>query len=232
MKYWFNTVLKQKLAPAILTGYIRLLHKTCKINMTGVEHLQAFIAKDQPLLPCYWHQQMTFSINFLLGLREQGVNTSVLVSASKDGDIGDAVLTRLGMGVIRGSEHRTGALAMRDIYQAISKDKCSVGTAVDGPLGPAREAKIGVVTLAQLSGAPLIPMANACSKKIHLKSWDNFFLPLPYSAVQIVVGEPILVEKRVSAQQVTEFQQQLTDRLNALSEQAEKSLVSSLSLYE
>ncbi|MDT8426926.1 MAG: lysophospholipid acyltransferase family protein [Methyloprofundus sp.] len=231
MKHWLNTLLKQKLAPAILTGYIRMLHRSCKINIVGAENLQAFIAGEQAMLPCYWHQQMTFSINFLLGLREQGVKTSVLVSPSKDGDIGDAVLTKLGVGVIRGSEHRTGALAMRDIYQAISKDKCSVGTAVDGPLGPPREAKIGVVTLAQLSGAPLIPIANACSRKIHLKSWDNFFLPLPYSRVQIVVGEPIMVEKRVSPEQISGLQQQLTQQLNALSEQAE-ALVSSFSLYE
>jgi len=231
LKYWLNKILKQKLAPAILTGYIRLLHKTCKINIAGVENLQVFIAGQQPMLPCYWHQQMTFSIDFLLGLSDQGVKTSILVSPSKDGDIGDAVLSNLGVGVIRGSEHRTGALAMRDIYQAISKDKCSVGTAVDGPLGPAREAKIGVVTLAQLSGAPLIPITNACSRKIHLKSWDNFFLPLPYSTVQIVVGEPILVEKRVSPEQIAEFQQQLTDQLNALSEQAEEG-VSISSIYQ
>ncbi len=231
MKYWLNKVLKQKIAPAILTGYIKLLHKTCTINIAGAENLQEFIAEQRPILPCYWHQQMTFSIDFLLSLREQGVKTSILVSPSKDGDIGDAVLTNLGVGVIRGSEHRTGALAMRDIYQAISKDKCSVGTAVDGPLGPAREAKIGVVTLAQLSGAPLIPMANACSRKIHLKSWDNFFLPLPYSTVQIVVGEPIVVEKRISPEQIAEFQQQLTDRLNALSQQAED-LVASFSIYQ
>ncbi|MCF7970589.1 MAG: lysophospholipid acyltransferase family protein [Methylococcaceae bacterium] len=231
MKYWLNTALKQKLAPAILTGYIKLLHKTCKIDISGAENLQLFITEQQPMLPCYWHQQMTFSIDFLLGLREQGVKTSVLVSPSKDGDIGDAVLTKLGIGVIRGSEHRTGALAMRDIYQAISKDKCSVGTAVDGPLGPARKAKIGVVTLAQLSGAPLIPIANACSRKMHLKSWDNFFLPLPYSTVQIVVGEPIVVEKRVSPEQIADFQQQLTDQLNKLSEQAEN-LVSNFSIYK
>jgi len=231
LKYWLNRVLKQKLAPAILTGYIKLLHKTCTINITGAENLQVFIVDQQPMLPCYWHQQMTFSIDFLLGLRDQGVKTSVLVSPSKDGDIGDAVLTNLGVGVIRGSEHRTGALAMRDIYQAISKDKCSVGTAVDGPLGPDREAKVGVVTLAQLSGAPLIPIANACSRKIHLKSWDSFFLPLPYSRVEIVVGEPIVVAKRVSPEQISACQQQLTDELNGLSEQAER-LVSSFSLYE
>ncbi|MBW6453559.1 MAG: hypothetical protein K0A92_07225, partial [Methyloprofundus sp.] len=64
-----------------------------------------------------------------------------------------------------------------------------------------------------------------------LKSWDNFFLPLPYSRVQIVVGEPIIVEKRVSPEQISGLQQQLTQQLNALSEQAE-ALVSSFSLYE
>lgn len=222
MKLFLNTLLMQKLAPALIYTYVKLLHNTCKVQITGAEQLQAYIDEEQPMLPCYWHQQMTFSIDFLLGLCQQGVKASVLVSPSKDGDIGDAVLKKLGVGVLRGSAHRTGALALRDVYLTISKEKCSVGAAVDGPLGPAREAKVGAITLAQLSGAPVIPIANACSRKIHLNSWDNFFLPLPFSTVHIIIGKPIVVGKRVSAEQITEFQQQLTEQLNQLSLQAEQ----------
>lgn len=223
MKAFLNTLLMQKVAPALIGAYVKLLRKTCKINITGVEQIQTYIDTQQPMLPCYWHQQMTFAVHFLLGLCQQGVKASVLVSPSKDGNIGDTVLKKMGVGVLRGSAHRTGALALRDIYLTVSKEKCSVGMAVDGPLGPAREAKVGAITLAQLSGAPIIPVANACDRKIHLNSWDNFFLPLPFSTVHIVIGQPIAVEKRVSAEQITEFQQQLTAQLNQLSLQAEQS---------
>ena len=214
--------INQNFAPALIIAYVKLLHKTCKVHITGAEQLQNYIDTEQPMLPCYWHQQMTFSIHFLMGLCQQGVKASVLVSPSKDGDIGDAVLKKLGVGVLRGSAHRTGAVALRDIYLTISKQKCSVGAAVDGPLGPAREAKVGAITLAQLSGAPVIPIVNACHRKIHLNSWDNFFLPLPFSKVNIIVGEPIEVGKRASAEQITQYQQQLTDQLNQLSLEAER----------
>ncbi|NOQ15243.1 MAG: DUF374 domain-containing protein, partial [Methyloprofundus sp.] len=177
--------IKKKLAPSLVTAYISVLHKTCKVEIIGAEKIQAYIEAQHPMLPCYWHQQMTFAIDFLRELCQQGVKASVLVSPSKDGDIGDAVLKKLGVGVLRGSAHRTGAVALRDVYLSISKEKCSVGAAIDGPLGPAREAKVGAITLAQLSGAPIIPIANACSRKIHLNSWDNYFLPLPFSQVCI-----------------------------------------------
>ena len=222
MELFLNSFFKQKLAPTLIYAYVTFLRKTCKVQITGAEQLQTYIDAEQPMLPCYWHQQMTFAIGFLLGLCQQGVKTSVLVSPSKDGDIGDAVLNKLGVGVLRGSAHRTGALALRDVYLTISKEKCSVGAAIDGPLGPAREAKAGAITLAQLSGAAIIPIANACSHKINFKSWDNFFLPLPFSQVYIVIGEPIVVGKRVSAEQITQYQQQLTDQLNQLSLKAEQ----------
>ncbi|WP_428354880.1 lysophospholipid acyltransferase family protein [Methyloprofundus sp.] len=224
MKLFLKTVTMQKMAAVLVGTYVKLLLKTCKVHIKGAEQLQPYIDAERAMLPCYWHQQMTFAIQFMLGLCQQGVKVRVLVSPSKDGDIGDAVLQQLGVGVLRGSAHRTGALALRDIYLTISKEKCSVGAAVDGPLGPAREAKVGAITLAQLSGAPIIPITNACSHKIQFNSWDSFFLPLPFSTVNILIGEPIVVEKRVSAEQIAEFQQQLTDQLNQLSLQSEQLL--------
>ena len=223
-----NMYFKKKLAPALVTAlvtaYVGILQKTCKIEISGMEKIQPYIDAEQPMLPSYWHQQMTFSIDFIHSLCQQGVNASVLVSPSKDGDLGEAVLKKMGVGVLRGSAHRAGALVLRDIYLKISKEKCSVGAAVDGSLGPARVAKVGAITLAQLSGAPIIPIVNACSRKIHFNSWDNFFLPLPYSRVQIIIGEPIEVKKRVSAEQITLFQRQLTEQLNQLSLLAEQQL--------
>ena len=222
MKLFLKIFFRQKLAPALIGVYVKLLLKTCKVQITGAEHIQTYIDTQQPMLPCYWHQQMTFAIHFLLGLSQQGVKVKVLVSPSKDGDIGDAVLSKLGIGVLRGSAHHSGALALRDVYLAISKEKCSVGAAVDGSSGPAREAKVGAVTLAQLSGAPIIPIANACNRKLQFNGWDNFFLPLPFSQVHILIGESIEVGKRVSAEQISQLQQHLSDQLNQLSTQAEQ----------
>ena len=94
----FKAFLQKKVVPALVTTYASVLHKTCKIEITGVEKIQAYIDAQQPMLPCYWHQQMTFAIEFLRELCQQGVKASVLVSPSQDGDIGDAVLKKMGVG--------------------------------------------------------------------------------------------------------------------------------------
>lgn len=220
-----NAFIKETLAPAIIIGYVTSLHKSCRVEVVGAEKIQDYIDQQQPMLPCYWHQQMIFSVGFIRGLCQQGVKAKVLVSPSADGDIGEAVLNALNVGVLRGSAHRTGAVALRDVYLAISKDKSSVGAAVDGPLGPAREAKVGAITLAQLSGAPIIPVVNACSKRKYLKSWDKIFLPYPFCRVKVLIGEPILVEKRATAEQIEGYRQQLTDQLNQLSLDAEEAFI-------
>lgn len=219
-----NTFVKQTLAPALITAYVKILRKTCQVDIVGAEKLRLYTDAEQAMLPCYWHQQMTFGIDFLIRLSKDKVDIRILVSPSKDGNIGEAVLSEFGLNVFRGSAHRSGAAALREIYLAVSKEQCSVGMAADGPLGPARVVKMGIINLAQLSGAPIIPIANACHRKIHFKSWDHFFLPLPFSRVQIRIGEPILVSKRLSAEELEAHQNHLTNELNQLSVQAEASV--------
>ena len=69
-----------------------------------------------------------------------------------------------------------------------------VGITPDGPKGPAREVKEGAVRVAQLSGMPIIPIANALSNKIEItKAWDRFQVPLPFGRSVVIFGEPVRV---------------------------------------
>ena len=113
------------------------------------------------MLPSYWNQKMTFSIGFIHGLCQQGVNISVLVSPSKEGDLGEAVLKQVGIGVLlRGSVHRTSALALRDVYLNKMLCRCSSRW----PFG----SRLVRLKWGNHFGAPIIPIVNACSRKIYL----------------------------------------------------------------
>ena len=65
----------------------------------------------------------------------------------------------------------------------------------DGPRGPRRQLKLGVVSIARLSGRPVVPFAFEAEKCWRLKSWDRFIIPKPFSRAVFVYGEPLRVPK-------------------------------------
>jgi lysophospholipid acyltransferase (LPLAT)-like uncharacterized protein len=184
------------LAAPIIDGLVRLLWYTCRIEcVLGEEHAETALATGKPIIPCYWHQRQLFCVHYVIGLRARGIKIRFLVSPSKDGELAARVIDRLGAYSIRGSSTRTGAQAMRDLYQAIKRDGVSPVTTPDGPTGPPQVFKSGTAMLAQLSGAPMLPISYAARKFWRLKTWDRFIVPRPFTRVVIAVGEPRYVER-------------------------------------
>jgi lysophospholipid acyltransferase (LPLAT)-like uncharacterized protein len=69
----------------------------------------------------------------------------------------------------------------------------------DGPRGPRYHVQPGIVLVAQKTGAAILPAAYNAKWKTVLESWDGFILPLPFSRVVVVYGEPIYVPLGASA---------------------------------
>jgi lysophospholipid acyltransferase (LPLAT)-like uncharacterized protein len=63
----------------------------------------------------------------------------------------------------------------------------------DGPRGPARSVAPGVLAVAHRSGVPIVPIGVWARRGWHLKSWDRFLIPRPFTRVQIAYGDPITV---------------------------------------
>jgi hypothetical protein len=61
----------------------------------------------------------------------------------------------------------------------------------DGPRGPRQQLQAGIVALASLTGAPVVPMAFAARPARRLATWDEFVVPLPFARCAVVFGEPI-----------------------------------------
>jgi len=53
--------------------------------------------------------------------------------------------------------------------------------------------KAGVIALARLSGAPIVPVAVGASRQWRLGSWDEFRIPKPFARCVVRFGEPIRV---------------------------------------
>ena len=72
----------------------------------------------------------------------------------------------------------------------------------DGPYGPPKEVKKGVLYMSMFSGVPIIPVTFdfTKAKTFRINSWDRKIFLLPHSTVTIKLGEPIYVTKENLAQ--------------------------------
>lgn len=212
--------LESLILPPLIWGLIRLIWKTCKVHsVQGQEHLQALLDSGEPFIPCYWHQQQIFCVRHLLDVAAESpaLNLGYLISPSADGDLATRMFAQQGVTIIRGSATRGGAQALRDIYTAIRKQKVSPIVTPDGPTGPIYACKPGVAMLAQLSKAPLLPMAFAGTRVLQLRSWDKFMLPLPFSHVVIGIGPPLTIDAQLSRDNFSQGCSTMNDRINEVS---------------
>jgi lysophospholipid acyltransferase (LPLAT)-like uncharacterized protein len=190
----------------------------------GQEYADAIVAADKPVIPCYWHHRLFFCVHYIIGLQRRGIKIGFLVSPSIDGELAARVIAAWGAHSIRGSSTRTGAQAMRDLYQAIVREGISPVTTPDGPTGPARKFKDGSVMLAQLAESPMLPISYAAEKAWRLKTWDRLVIPRPFTRIVIAIGEPRYVARKLSTNELEKVRREMENVLNDLERKAAEAL--------
>ena len=80
---------------------------------------------------------------------------------------------------------------MRQLLRQLESG-ASVAMTADVPKR-ARVCGLGIVTLAKLSGRPIVPTAVVTSRRIQFNSWDRASLGLPFSRAVVVLGDIVRV---------------------------------------
>ena len=177
----------------VTAALLRLLGATWRVEILGDDPRQ-----DEPsgasetkggqlaalfhesMLPCAWF------------FRDRAY--SVAVSRSRDGELIRSTLLSLGyQEPARGSSSRGGSAALRGLMRFRGAGT-TVAVLVDGPRGPARVAKTGIISLARLTHTPIQPVAFSARPAIRLGSWDQSLLPLPFARVVCAFGKPLAPE--------------------------------------
>lgn len=94
--------------------------------------------------------------------------------------------------VVLGSSGEEGRRAANQTAALVAKG-WSTTISPDGPRGPARVLKKGVLHMALQSGTPVVPLSLASSRYIPLRSWDSKKFPLPFNRITIKVHQRIFV---------------------------------------
>src|SRR4030095_13186859 len=100
------------------------------------------------------------------------------------------LVRRFGFVVVRGSSSKGGAGGCGGLARALDGGH-SVVVVPDGPRGPSETVKPGVVALARMTGAPVVPMALGASSEWRARSWDGFRVPQPFARCVVRVGETL-----------------------------------------
>jgi len=138
---------------------------------------------------------------------------AVLTSASRDGEITAAFSAYCGSSASRGSSSRRGASALLGLTRWIEQGYDSV-VVPDGPRGPRYRLQPGLVKLAQVSGAAIVPLRVEFGSYWNLKSWDRFRLPKPFARVHVVMEPCQFVESSLSPEEFEAERIRLEDLMN------------------
>lgn len=177
---------------------------------------------ERTVLFAFWHNRI-FLMPYLFRKhwkRRQRGRVAVLVSASKDGEKLARVLSRFDLVCVRGSTSRRGKEALLELTRYV-QDGYDAGITPDGPRGPKYVVQPGVINLAQLTGAPIIPVSYTLSHKITFDSWDNFMAPLPFARCAVRTGAPITVPRDADEPVHEQKRLELENALNRLRQDEE-----------
>jgi lysophospholipid acyltransferase (LPLAT)-like uncharacterized protein len=189
----------------------RVVLATVRVHTRYLDRLGRARELGRPILYAFWHgrQLALFKAN-------PEARLTVMTSLSRDGEMQSWVCRRFGLKVVRGSSSRRGFAGLMALGRHL-REGFSVGMAVDGPRGPAFEAKSGIVVLARRSGSPIVPITAGFKRALDLKrAWDRFLIPLPFTRAMVAYGEPILVPQKASSQQMRATTARLTESLQSL----------------
>jgi lysophospholipid acyltransferase (LPLAT)-like uncharacterized protein len=184
------------LAPPLTAGAVRALGVTLRLESVGLEPLEPLWAARRPLIYAVWHARILMVpwLNARLARTHGARPVRVLASRSRDGELVARWVSRFGLRAVRGSSSRGGAEALRELTAAVRAGE-DVAVVPDGPRGPREVLQPGVVVLAALTGAPIVPFGFAARPARRLGSWDRFMVPLPFARAAAVFGKPFAIAR-------------------------------------
>jgi lysophospholipid acyltransferase (LPLAT)-like uncharacterized protein len=181
-----------RLLGTLLAGYVALVARTTRASGPPINQGQVIFA--------IWHESNLAAAVAVLKLRRD----AALVSFSTRGFRGvvmNTMLGRLGGSFVslpaEGRQTRAEAARLSREMARIGREGRSLVVSCDGPFGPHRAAKPGVLIVARESGLPIQPWAVALRPAWRLKGrWDRQLVPLPFGGLRVDEGAEIRIGPR------------------------------------
>ena len=212
-----------RLLPYLIFYFYRFLLATWRIKISEHPETAKLLSQKSPLILAHWHGDEYSLFHLVTRYR-----LTTITSSSKDGDIVDFVIRKLGGETSRGSSTRGGVTGLRGLVRFIKQGRIS-SVAVDGPRGPIYQPKPGAFELSKLCQASIVAVGVVAAPRfVFKKSWNKAYLPLPFAEIKIYLSDPMPPIDRSEDAKNPILAASLTARLNAARQQASKVIASTL----
>ncbi|GLS36604.1 hypothetical protein GCM10010869_21950 [Mesorhizobium tianshanense] len=209
---------------SLFAQFVRLIRLTNRVVDGSTQISGGPYRQFEPGIIALWHGQHLLTPAYY----PKGRQLVAMVSRSADAELNALMLQRFGIEAVRGSGGREnskhldkgGAKALLALKKSLAAGK-NVAMIADIPHGTPRDAGLGIVLLARLSGRPILPAAITTSRrKVLERSWDKTTINLPFGRSSIVVGAPVFVPADADEAEMERKRQEVTAALNAATVEA------------
>ena len=209
-----------RLVGATASMAARALGATLRLDVVGADSVAPLWTARRPIVYAMWHGRILMApwANARLRRTHGARRVTVLASRSRDGELVARYVERFGLSVVRGSSSRGGAIALRALIRTL-RNGDDVVIVPDGPRGPRGQVQPGVIALAAVAGASLVPMAIGARPVRTLASWDRFQIPWPFARVVVAFGAPIVFPADAEQESA---RQELTSALDRVTDEADR----------
>jgi hypothetical protein len=215
-KRYLSRERRDRFVITLVSALVPLLHRTWRVTLKNEPAMQTVVQEQGAVILVTWHGRMLVPTAC-----SQNRGYHALVSRSNDGAMLCAIFERLGWHLIRGSTGRNAIEALRQGRRVLSQPGAVLAFTPDGPRGPSRVAKSGMIYYAQKTGKPIMPVGVSAWPRCLLKSWDRFMVPLPFARCVWIYGDPIYVTEGEDSDALT---RRVEAAINALEKQADACL--------
>jgi lysophospholipid acyltransferase (LPLAT)-like uncharacterized protein len=189
--------------------YIRLVYRTTSWTLKNFHIPQSYLDQGKPFLTCFWHGRLLMLPYGWVGRKSSPKHPFfMLISTHNDGRLISKTVSWFGIKTIGGSSNRGGSEAFRKIIQHV-KQGHTIGITPDGPRGPYDSVSDGTIKMAHFCKLDILPITFSTSRAKVFKSWDKFFLPLPFSKGIISWGDPLNIQQDSLEESVKKVQNAL-----------------------
>ena len=176
------------------------IYNTNSKVVEGRENIINEINLGKSVILCVWHARL---LSVVHNLKNEKVNA--LAGTHQDADIISRVAASWGWNMIRGSSKEKGDIAYRKIFKILREKQNVFFITPDGPTGPPKIPKLGIIRASQKTQTKIIPIGVYSTKNWGFTNWDTFFLEKPFGKLFIKYGAPIQFGKNESSEKCIDF---------------------------
>jgi lysophospholipid acyltransferase (LPLAT)-like uncharacterized protein len=174
------------LCGALIYLYFVICRATSRISIDGPGNHDL----SQHAIFCVWHQNWwAYSVVFV---RHRSPHATFSHPAAYMKPIHTAFRLMGVKPLLLGSSGAEGRQAADEIARLVQQGS-STTVSPDGPYGPPKRLKKGVLHMSLKSGVPIVPLTIVPSHYIVWPSWDCKKFPLPFAHIRVTVHRPIAV---------------------------------------